>query len=101
MILGPYNLDIISSGVVDALAGVARSSLERTAIVLVAAALLLIIGASRVHLGVHDLTDVVAGLSFGTAWALRVLVLSTTLLPRVLGRHPGERRCSGNPPAPS
>jgi undecaprenyl-diphosphatase len=67
------------------LAGASRSALERTAIVLVAAALLVAIGASRVYLGVHYPTDVLAGLAFGTAWALLLLALSSFVSSRRSG----------------
>jgi undecaprenyl-diphosphatase len=42
----------------------------RAAIFLAVAAVLLMIGASRVYLGVHYMTDVVSGISLGAAWAL-------------------------------
>ena len=42
----------------------------RTAIFLAVSAVLIMVGASRVYLGVHYATDVVSGLSLGAAWAL-------------------------------
>jgi undecaprenyl-diphosphatase len=42
----------------------------RAAIFLAVAAVLLMVGASRVYLGVHYATDVVSGISLGAAWAL-------------------------------
>jgi undecaprenyl-diphosphatase len=42
----------------------------RAAIFLAVSAVLLMIGASRVYLGVHYATDVVSGISLGAAWAL-------------------------------
>jgi undecaprenyl-diphosphatase len=42
----------------------------RAAIFLAVSAVLLMIGASRVYLGVHYATDVVSGISLGVAWAL-------------------------------
>ncbi len=53
-------------------AAVAAAQRRRTAtvyMVAVAAALALLIGASRVYLGVHWPTDVLAGWTFGIAWA--------------------------------
>jgi undecaprenyl-diphosphatase len=41
----------------------------RAAIFLAVAAVLVMIGASRVYLGVHYATDVVSGISLGSAWA--------------------------------
>jgi undecaprenyl-diphosphatase len=43
---------------------------ERVAAVLWAAVVVLLIGASRVYLGVHYPSDVLAGMLLGTAWAL-------------------------------
>lgn len=57
----------------------ARRCGERVAIVLVGVALVLAIGASRVYLGVHYPTDVLAGLAFGTSWALILLTISASL----------------------
>ncbi len=42
----------------------------RAAIFLAVAAVLVMIGASRVYLGVHYATDVMSGISLGSAWAL-------------------------------
>jgi undecaprenyl-diphosphatase len=51
----------------------------RAAIFLAVSAVLIMIGASRVYLGVHYATDVVSGISLGAAWAL-VLAGFFTLL---------------------
>ena len=42
----------------------------RTVIFLAVSAVLIMVGASRVYLGVHYATDVVSGISLGVAWAL-------------------------------
>ena len=42
----------------------------RAAIFLAISAVLIMVGASRVYLGVHYATDVVSGISLGAAWAL-------------------------------
>ncbi len=42
----------------------------RAALFLAVSAVLIMIGASRVYLGVHYATDVVSGISLGAAWAL-------------------------------
>jgi undecaprenyl-diphosphatase len=56
-----------------------QHSTARTAIFLAVSAVLILIGASRVYLGVHYATDVVSGMSLGAAWAL-VLAGFFTLL---------------------
>ena len=47
-----------------------RHSGARAVIFLAVSAVIVMIGASRVYLGVHYATDVVSGLSLGAAWAL-------------------------------
>ena len=47
-----------------------RHSHARIALFLAVSLILLIVGASRVYLGVHYATDVVSGLALGVAWAL-------------------------------
>jgi len=54
----------------------------------VAVLLALIVGASRVYLGVHWLTDVLAGWSLGAAWAM-ICWLAARRIRRSLRRHPG------------
>jgi undecaprenyl-diphosphatase len=49
----------------------------RAAIFLAVAVVLVMIGASRVYLGVHYATDVVSGISLGAAWALVLAGLFT------------------------
>lgn len=53
----------------------------------VAVVLALIVGASRVYLGVHWLTDVLAGWSLGAAWAMACW-LAAWAVRRFLRRHP-------------
>ena len=66
-----------------ALLAMTRASLaERLYVLSVAAALSLLVGVSRVALGVHWATDVLGGWAFGAAWALTWL-----LLDRHLGAH--------------
>jgi undecaprenyl-diphosphatase len=61
--------------------GYVQHSGARAAIFVAVSAVLILIGASRVYLGVHYATDVVSGISLGAAWAL-VLAGSFTLFGR-------------------
>ncbi len=71
-----------------------RSSLpERIYILATAAVLALLVGASRVALGVHWATDVLGGWAFGTGWAMLWL-----LLARRLARSTLEVRSGFNSP---
>ncbi|MFN3596593.1 MAG: phosphatase PAP2 family protein [Rubricoccaceae bacterium] len=54
--------------------------------VALAAALAVLMAASRVVLGVHYLTDAAAGLAAGTAWALAVLLVAEALEARRTSR---------------
>ena len=56
----------------------------RAAIFLAVSAVLIMIGASRVYLGVHYATDVVSGISLGAAWALVLAGFFTLLVRRGL-----------------
>jgi undecaprenyl-diphosphatase len=59
--------------------GYARRSGARSAIFVAVSAVPIMVGASRVYLGVHYATDVVSGLSLGAAWALILAGLFTFL----------------------
>jgi undecaprenyl-diphosphatase len=54
----------------------------RAAIFLAVSAVLIMVGASRVYLGVHYATDVVSGISLGAAWALLLAGFFTLLAHR-------------------
>jgi undecaprenyl-diphosphatase len=61
---------------------------EQTYILAMATLMALLVGLSRMALGVHWATDVVAGWAFGAAWALAWLLLARRLTrrnPRSLG----------------
>jgi undecaprenyl-diphosphatase len=54
----------------------------RVAIFLAVSAVVILVGTSRIYLGVHYATDVVSGISLGTAWALVLAGFFTTLVHR-------------------
>jgi len=54
-----------------------RHSGARAALFLAVSAVLIMIGASRVYLGVHYATDVVSGISLGAAWSLLLAAFFT------------------------
>jgi len=56
-----------------------RHSGARAALFLAVSAVLIMIGASRVYLGVHYATDVVSGISLGAAWSLLLAAFFTRL----------------------
>jgi undecaprenyl-diphosphatase len=61
---------------------IARETKDRAVrnyVFFVAVVLAILVGASRVYLGVHYPTDVVGGLSFGAAWAAIVVVAARRL----------------------
>jgi undecaprenyl-diphosphatase len=50
-----------------------RARRARTAVLTIAAAVILLVGASRIYLGVHWLTDVLAGYALGATWLALVV----------------------------
>ena len=65
------------------IASLRSSRAERVLILTTAALLSLLVGISRIILGVHWPTDVIAGWTFGTAWALLWVLLYETIAYRV------------------
>ena len=74
---------------------VTRDRATRAYLLVVAILLVGAIGCSRVYLGVHWPSDVLAGWSFGTLWPL-AWWLATARARRAIG---GERHAFGTPPA--
>ena len=62
------------------LASTRQSAVERTYVLAVAAFMTLLVGLSRVALGVHWATDVLAGWAYGFGWALIWLLLARKAL---------------------
>ena len=58
-------------------------SRRRWPLVIGAALVTLVVGASRLYLGVHWLTDVLGGYALGLAWLSLVMVTFLVLGPRV------------------
>ncbi len=69
----------VSLAVYGTIAFIAARQLEnvraRLAVLVAAAVLILLIGISRLYLGVHFLTDVIAGFSLGLAWVTLCVLL--------------------------
>jgi undecaprenyl-diphosphatase len=63
---------------------------ERGFILATAVLLTILVGVSRVALGVHWATDVLGGWAFGAGWALVWLLLDLWLGSRAAARMPGE-----------
>jgi undecaprenyl-diphosphatase len=72
------------------LARVQRSARLRVYIIAVAVLLALVIGLSRLYLGVHYPTDVVAGWCLGAAWAGLCLAIAAWLQRRGTAEQPGH-----------
>ena len=74
------------------LAGRVRSMSARLLIWLVAALLVLLIGLSRIYLGVHYPSDVFAGYLAGTIWAATMVALDRLRRRRRLSESPTSRQ---------
>jgi undecaprenyl-diphosphatase len=65
-------------------------AIEKSYILAMAMLMASLVGLSRIALGVHWATDVVAGWAFGAAWALAWLLLARGLTRRFAGRFSGD-----------
>jgi len=81
---GHATMSIVVVGTIVVLAWAGRSTLGRAAMVVVAAAWIGAVGATRVYLGVHWISDVLAGWAVGAAW----LALCVTVWARWRARIP-------------
>jgi len=76
---------------------------QRRYIILSAAVLALLVGVSRIYLGVHFPTDVLGGFAAGTAW-LAICVTGTTIArqtPAVTAEAEDPERATANRPPPA
>jgi undecaprenyl-diphosphatase len=70
-------------------------SSARGVVFLVVPAVPILVGASRVYLGVHYATDVVSGISLGAAWALLLAGFFAIVAPAISMKSPGWSRNIG------
>lgn len=84
---GHATMSIVVLGTIVVLAWSGRGVVERTVMVTAAAVWVAAVGATRVYLGVHWLSDVLAGWAVGAAW----LALCVTLWARWRARQPADR----------
>ncbi len=64
--------------------GAGRPPRARTALCGAAVLVALVVGASRIYLGAHWLTDVLGGYALGATWVAVVVIVALTVRPRVL-----------------
>jgi undecaprenyl-diphosphatase len=63
-----------------------------------AISLTLIVGLTRIYLGVHWTTDVLAGWSIGSAWAMALWLVADAVQRRQAGRSAGPHDASAPDP---
>jgi undecaprenyl-diphosphatase len=81
------------------IASTRRRTVEQTYILATAALMALLVGLSRIALGVHWATDVAAAWAFGAAWALVWLLLARRLARGSAHRRAGRIARQGRGPA--
>ncbi|MCM5570600.1 phosphatase PAP2 family protein [Burkholderiaceae bacterium FT117] len=90
------NVTLLYGAIVVLLACRARNRAVRATVAAVAVAMVLAVAASRVVLGAHYPTDVVAGVAEGLAWlVLCTLVMGEWPASSVDGARPAARDCAG------
>lgn len=67
-----------------------RARVGRIAIVAFFCLIVILIGMCRIYLGVHYPSDVIAGWSFGTAWALIVWALNRRIVGKPIATTNGQ-----------
>jgi membrane-associated phospholipid phosphatase len=78
-----------------ALVSVGRPRRVKIALFGVATLVMLVVGASRIYLGAHWLTDVLGGYALGVAWVAIVLAVVLTVWPRLVQGVAGTRDGGG------
>ncbi len=81
---------VVFYGMLAILLSVGRSARIRALLWIGAALVTLVVGASRVYLGAHWLTDVLAGYALGVAWVALVLAISLLMTARDPGAADAE-----------
>ena len=77
--------------------GAGRSRRAKTALWAAAALIVAVVGASRIYLGAHWLTDVLGGYALGACWIAVVIIVMLAIPPPGTGEPPPAGPGSGRP----